>query len=125
MVLRRKDGRLRCPVCGSDAVEDQSARRADPLPVGRVVRIVPQRRRGDAVNVYEVFLKKAGQGRVPPRRSLEAPDDEMAELYAREAYARRHEGDEMWLVDRRHLIVADRPTSASTTTSRTATTTAR
>lgn len=24
VVLRRKDGRLRCPVCGSDAVEDQA-----------------------------------------------------------------------------------------------------
>jgi len=59
------------------------------------------------VNVYEVFLKRPGKDEFRHAGSLEAPDDEMAELYAREAYARRHEGDEMWLVERRHLIVAD------------------
>jgi ring-1,2-phenylacetyl-CoA epoxidase subunit PaaB len=59
------------------------------------------------VNVYEVFLKRPGKDEFRHAGSLEAPDDEMAELYARETYARRHEGDEMWLVDRRHLIVAD------------------
>lgn len=59
------------------------------------------------MNVYEVFLKRPGKDEFRHAGSLEAPDDEMAELYAREAYARRHEGDEMWLVERRHLIVAD------------------
>ncbi len=59
------------------------------------------------MNVYEVFLKKPGKDEFRHAGSLEAPDDEMAELYGRETYARRHEGEEMWLVDRRHVIVAD------------------
>lgn len=59
------------------------------------------------MNVYEVFLKKPGKDEFRHAGSLEAPDDEMAELYGRETYSRRHEGEAMWLVDRRHVIVAD------------------
>jgi len=59
------------------------------------------------VNVYEVFLKRPGKDEFRHAGSLEAPDDEMAVLYGRETYARRHEGEEMWLVDRRNVIVAD------------------
>jgi len=59
------------------------------------------------MKVYEVFLKRPGKEEFRHAGSLEAPDDEMAELYGREAYSRRHEGSEMWLVERRHLIVAD------------------
>ncbi len=59
------------------------------------------------MNVYEVFLKRPGKEEFRHAGSLEAPDDEMAGLYAREAYARRHEGAEMWLVERSHVLVAD------------------
>jgi ring-1,2-phenylacetyl-CoA epoxidase subunit PaaB len=56
------------------------------------------------VNTYEVFLRKAGNHPFTHAGALDAPDDGMALLLAREAYARRGEGDEMWVVDRRHLL---------------------
>lgn len=59
------------------------------------------------MNVYEVFLKKAGKDEFRHAGSLEAPDAEMAVMYGRESYARRAEGAEMWLVERRHVIEAD------------------
>jgi len=59
------------------------------------------------VNTYEVFLRKAGNHPFTHVGALDAPDDELALLLAREAYARRGEGDEMWVVDRRHLLEGD------------------
>ncbi len=59
------------------------------------------------MNVYEVFLKKAGKDEFRHAGSLEAPDAEMALLYGRESYARRAEGAEMWLVERSQIIAAD------------------
>jgi ring-1,2-phenylacetyl-CoA epoxidase subunit PaaB len=59
------------------------------------------------MNIYEVFLKKAGKDEFRHAGSLEAPDDEMAILYGRESYGRRAEGAEMWLVRRTHVIEAD------------------
>lgn len=59
------------------------------------------------MNVYEVFLKKAGKEEFRHAGSLEAADDELALVLARETYARRAEGDQMWLVERRHVVVAD------------------
>lgn len=59
------------------------------------------------MNTYEVFLRKAGNHPFTHAGALDAPDDELAVLLAREAYARRGEGDEMWVVDRRHLLEAD------------------
>lgn len=59
------------------------------------------------MNVYEVFLKKAGKDEFRHAGSLEAPDAEMAIMYGRESYARRAEGAEMWLVERSNLIEAD------------------
>ena len=59
------------------------------------------------MNVYEVFLKKAGKDEFRHAGSLEAPDDSMALMYARESYARRAEGAEMWLVERSHIVEAD------------------
>ena len=70
------------------------------------------------MRTYEVFLRRAAKEPFTHAGSLEAPDDELALLLAREAYVRRGEGDEMWLVDRAHLLVggpellasgADRP----------------
>ena len=58
------------------------------------------------MRTYEVFLKKDGKEGFRHAGALDAPDDEMALLLARECYSRRGEGDELWLVDRRHLLVA-------------------
>jgi phenylacetate-CoA oxygenase PaaH subunit len=59
------------------------------------------------VKVYEVFLKKAGKDPFVHAGSLEASDDELAAVLGRESYARRGEGQEMWLVARDHLIEVD------------------
>ena len=53
---------------------------------------------------YEVFLKKDGRDGYRHAGSLDAPDDELALVLARESYLRRAEGDRLWLVDRTHLI---------------------
>jgi ring-1,2-phenylacetyl-CoA epoxidase subunit PaaB len=59
------------------------------------------------VRTYEVFLRKAGKDEFRHAGSLEAADDELAALLARESYVRRAEGDEMWLVDRAAIVVVD------------------
>ena len=59
------------------------------------------------MKVYEVFLRKGGKEPFEHAGSLEAPDDELALLLAREAYVRRGEGREMWLVDRADVLVAE------------------
>ena len=56
---------------------------------------------------YEVFLKKDGRDEFRHAGSLDAPDDELALVLARESYARRAEGDRLWLVDREHVILGD------------------
>ena len=53
---------------------------------------------------YEVFLKKDGRDEYRHAGSLDAPDDELALVLAREAYLRRAEGDRLWLVDRQQLV---------------------
>ena len=53
---------------------------------------------------YEVFLKKDGRDEYRHAGSLDAPDDELALVLARESYLRRAEGDRLWLVDRAPLI---------------------
>jgi len=55
---------------------------------------------------YEVFLKKDGRDEYRHAGSLDAPDDELALVLARESYLRRAEGDRLWLVDRQHLVTA-------------------
>jgi ring-1,2-phenylacetyl-CoA epoxidase subunit PaaB len=67
------------------------------------------------MNTYEVFLKKAGRDEFRHAGSLDAPDPEMALMYASETHARRGEGAEMWLVDRRHVLVGDEVTLAVNT----------
>ena len=59
------------------------------------------------MKVYEVFLKKAGKDPFVHAGSFEASDDELAAVLARESYARRGEGQEMWLVARDHLVEVD------------------
>jgi ring-1,2-phenylacetyl-CoA epoxidase subunit PaaB len=58
------------------------------------------------VKTFEVFLKKAGKDEFRHAGALDAPDPELALLLARECYCRRGEGDELWLVDREHVVAA-------------------
>lgn len=59
------------------------------------------------MKTYEVFLKRAGKDAFTHAGSLDAPDDELALSYARDCYARRTEGEQMWVVSRDDLLVAD------------------
>lgn len=59
------------------------------------------------MRTYEVFIKKAGKDEFRHAGALVAPDPEMAKLFAREAYLRRAEGAEFWLVDRADVIAGD------------------
>jgi phenylacetate-CoA oxygenase PaaH subunit len=54
---------------------------------------------------YEVFLKPDGKDGFAHAGSLEAPDDELAVIYARETYIRRGEGLHAWVVRRDHVII--------------------
>ena len=56
------------------------------------------------MKIYEVFLMKEGKDGFRHAGSLEAPDDELAAVLARETYTRRAEGNEIWLVDRDHVV---------------------
>ena len=51
-----------------------------------------------------MFLKREGKEEFRHAGSLEAADDELAVVLARETYVRRAEGDQLWLVDRRHVV---------------------
>lgn len=57
------------------------------------------------MKVYEVFLKRDGKDEFRHAGALEAADDELALVLARENYTRRAEGDQMWLVERSHIVV--------------------
>jgi ring-1,2-phenylacetyl-CoA epoxidase subunit PaaB len=56
------------------------------------------------MKTYEVFLKKPGKSPHEHAGALQAPDPEMAVILARETFARRAEGEHMWLVDRDALL---------------------
>lgn len=56
---------------------------------------------------YEVFLKKPGKDPFTHAGSLDAADDEVAAVLARECYSRRGEGLSMWLVERSHLVALE------------------
>lgn len=57
---------------------------------------------------YEVFLKRDGKDEYRHVGALDAANDDLATILARECYVRRGEGDRMWLVERSHLIEPDR-----------------
>ena len=59
------------------------------------------------MKTYEVFLKKAGRDEFRHAGSIEAATDELALVLARENYARRAEGERMWLVDRADIVVGN------------------
>jgi phenylacetate-CoA oxygenase PaaH subunit len=69
------------------------------------------------MHTYEVFLKPEGRDGFAHAGSLEAPDDELAMMYARETYIRRGEGSHAWVVRRTALLVLD-PGELITTTRR-------
>jgi len=53
---------------------------------------------------YEVFLKKDGRDEYRHAGALEAANDGLALVMAREAYVRRAEGSRLWVVNREHII---------------------
>ncbi len=55
---------------------------------------------------YEVFLKKDGRDEYRHAGALDAANDELALVMAREAYMRRAEGNRVWVVNRAHLLIA-------------------
>ena len=55
--------------------------------------------------IYEVFLKKDGKDEFLHAGALEAANDELALVMAREAYIRRAEGSRVWLTRRDNIIV--------------------
>ncbi|MFK8024885.1 MAG: 1,2-phenylacetyl-CoA epoxidase subunit B [Ilumatobacter sp.] len=54
--------------------------------------------------IYEVFLKKDGKDEYRHAGALDAADDELAMVMARDTYVRRSEGNRIWLVRRDHVI---------------------
>lgn len=56
---------------------------------------------------YEVFLKSDGKDEYRHVGALDAANDELAVILARECYVRRGEGDRIWLVDRAHVVEPD------------------
>ena len=56
---------------------------------------------------YEVFLKRDGKDEYRHAGALDAANDELAAVLARECYVRRAEGDRMWLVERSNVIDPD------------------
>ncbi len=59
-----------------------------------------------SMNTYEVFLKRGGRQEFRHAGSIDAANDQLALVMAREAYARRAEGDRLWVVRRDNIIVA-------------------
>ncbi len=59
------------------------------------------------MKTFEVFLKKDGKDEFRHAGALNAPDDRLALLLARDCYARRGEGNQIWLVERSHIIAGD------------------
>ncbi len=67
---------------------------------------------------YEVFLSEDGRESFRHAGALDAPDAEMAVLYARETYIRRGEGSRAWVVARAHIVEVD-PSDLAVTATRT------
>lgn len=59
------------------------------------------------MHTYEVFLKKEGRDEFRHAGALDAANDELGLMMARESYVRRGEGDRLWLVRRDHLLIGD------------------
>ncbi len=81
--------------------------RPGALPFDPSLHGVRRDRRDRPMRIYEVFLKRDGKDEFRHAGSLEAADDELAVVLARETYVRRAEGDQLWLVDRRHVVTVE------------------
>jgi phenylacetate-CoA oxygenase PaaH subunit len=60
----------------------------------------PSRARGSRVTIWEVFRQERKGQAFAHAGSVEAPNLEFAELYAREQYGRRQESTALWVVPR-------------------------
>jgi len=67
------------------------------------------------MRTFEVFLKRPGKDEFRHAGSMQAPDATMAQMLARDAYCRRGEGDQMWLIDRVNVVAVDPDILATTT----------
>ena len=79
--------------------EDAGAARA-PAGHPRGDRVGAQDRPGGGRVIYEVFRQERKGQAFAHAGSLEAPNDEFAEEYAREFYGRRQESEALWVVPR-------------------------
>jgi ring-1,2-phenylacetyl-CoA epoxidase subunit PaaB len=59
------------------------------------------------MRTYEVFLKPDGRDGFRHVGSIEAANDELALVMARENYVRRAEGSGLWLVDRTQIVIGE------------------
>ena len=59
------------------------------------------------MHTWEVFIKKDGRDEFRHAGALDAANEQLALVMARESYLRRAEGDRLWLVRRDHVVVAD------------------
>ena len=59
------------------------------------------------MRTYEVFLKPDGRDGFRHVGSIEAANDELALVMARENYVRRAEGSRLWLVARTQIVIGD------------------
>lgn len=62
--------------------------------------------------IFEVFLKKDGRDEFRHVGALDASNDELALISARECYVRRGEGDRLWVVRRDSILSAEREFTA-------------
>jgi len=58
---------------------------------------------------YEVFRRERGAAPLQHAGSLEAPDDALAALYARQIFARRGDTEMLWVVPREAIAVTPPP----------------
>jgi phenylacetate-CoA oxygenase PaaH subunit len=63
--------------------------------------------RAGGVTVFEVFRQERRGQAFQHAGSVEAPDLQFAEVYAREQYGRRGESEALWLVPREDVHVVD------------------
>ncbi len=62
-----------------------------------------------SAHIYEVFHQEEEGGRMRHAGNLVAPDDALAQLYARDLYGRRHESVRLWVVRREAVLEVSDP----------------
>ena len=58
---------------------------------------------------YEVFRRAKHSEPLEHAGSVEAPDDQLAVLYARQVFGRRGESETLWVVPREEILVTPGP----------------